>query len=55
MLALQEKLISLGYELGNAMGVWAVKKRITAVRNFQNRAKRMTDGVCDAAMRKLLD
>ena len=53
VLALQEKLISLGYELGNADGVYG-QKTDAAVRNFQNRAKRMTDGVCDTAMRKLL-
>lgn len=53
VLALQEKLISLGYELGNADGVYG-QKTDAVVRNFQNRAKSMTDGVCDEAMRKLL-
>jgi peptidoglycan hydrolase-like protein with peptidoglycan-binding domain len=50
---LQEKLISLGYELGTADGIYG-KKTDAAVRSFQDRAKRMTDGICDTAMRELL-
>lgn len=53
VLALQKKLIYLGYELGTADGVYGAKTDV-ALRSFQDKAKRMTDGVCNAAMRDLL-
>ncbi|MDD3920966.1 MAG: peptidoglycan-binding protein [Eubacteriales bacterium] len=52
--ALQETLLILGYaEIGTADGVYGPKTD-AALRNFQTRAKGMTDGVCDSVMRGLL-
>ena len=54
VLALQETLLFLGYdEVGDADGVYGPNTD-KALRSFQDRAKGMTEGVCDAAMRKLL-